>query len=278
MSNQIKADWYKLVHSKLFYVIIGLYGIVLLLYIVLDLSFVGDRILYIGTALGTQSKPFPTFLINGYLNPSHPQFWELLRSSMSSNFFIWIIPVIFLVSYFMKEYTAGTIKLSVAYGISRFRIYLSKLFISIFFLGILYFLVFFLSFTFTVIQNRYFPSLGNWFELIQLILWNDLVMIVFVVFCFTISLLVKNTGIASAVLCVFMFVETIMLAIVRSSLDSLSCIVQIIVKICPLYYWMDISGYYLSHGITADIIRYGTIGIPVLLALSLLKLRRQEIK
>lgn len=282
MLNQIKADYYKLTRSKLLWLGFALYGALLFLYIIVYVCIGHEEMMYMGmTGTSVQRKEIgqsAIFMVGGFADPSHPQFWEIARSTMSSNFLVWINIIVFTTLFVAKEYDTGTIRLSVAYGVSKFKICLSKLVISVLSLAVFYYSFMLLSFGFTVVQSRYSPSFEDWMRMIQLISANFAVLAVFMLLCFTVSLLVKNTGAASAFLCLFLFIEIIALAVLRPHLSSCAPALRLFVKISPMYYLMDISGYYLAHGIFREAVWYCAAGILFLLPVSWLVLRRQEIK
>lgn len=282
MLSQIKADYYKLTRSKLLWLCLVLYGALFFLYIIIYFCIGHDEMMYMGmTGTSTQRKQIgqsAIFMVGGFADQSHPQFWEIARSTMSSNFLVWINIIVFSVLFVAKEYDTGTIKLSVAYGTSKFKIYLSKLLISFLNLAVFYYSFMFLAFVFTVFQSHYSPSIENWMQMLQLISVNFAVLAVFMLSCFTISLLVRNTGAASALLCLFLFVEIIALAVLCPYLSTCATAIQLFVKISPMYYLMDVSGYYLTHGIFQEALWYCAVGIMILLPVSWLILRRQEIK
>lgn len=96
--------------------------------------------------------------------PVMPEFSEIMQSCISCNVFLWIVALILTIQFFCYDYSAGTIKLPIAYGIDRVKVYFAKVIVIVLYNAVCYFLFNAITLCFTCIQIGYTPNIT---ELIQ---------------------------------------------------------------------------------------------------------------
>lgn len=108
MFNQIRAEFYKLFHTKALYLtfalILAVFGIFSIggqqQFVASSSSL--DETWKIGETVG--------FLARAYSDTAHPLIEEIIRTATSYTVFFWLIVLIFSVIFFSREYTDSTIK------------------------------------------------------------------------------------------------------------------------------------------------------------------------
>lgn len=275
MFNQMKADFYKLRHSRLFLCTILTYVLVLLLYFLLyQVSPIGVQFMTSGSGYHERGKELG-FIVKTFFNSQQADFWEISRSAMSMTGFTWMISAIVSIFYFANEYKTGTIKLSVAYGNNKFKIFCSKLVISICYTGAVYYILMFSSLVFTLIRTNHLLSSMECIEFLKLVSLNFLVLVVFVLICLFVVLIFRNVAIATVACYVFIFFGCTLADTTWHSAQS--PIETVFLRTNPVYYWMRICGY--SHsGIVMETFGYCISSMAILLLCAFFILRKQEIK
>ena len=112
MFNQIRAEFYKLFHTKALYLtfalILAVFGIFSIggqqQFVASSSSL--DKTWKIGETVG--------FLARAYSDTAHPLIEEIIRTATSYTVFFWLIVLIFSVIFFSREYTDSTIKIAIA--------------------------------------------------------------------------------------------------------------------------------------------------------------------
>ena len=109
MFNQIRAEFYKLFHTKALYLtfalilaVFGIFSISGQQQFVVSSSSV-DETWKIGETVG--------FLARAYSDQVHPMIEEIIRTATSYTVFFWLIVLIFSVVFFSREYTDSTRKM-----------------------------------------------------------------------------------------------------------------------------------------------------------------------
>lgn len=233
MSNQYKAEWYKFYHSKMPLIIFGV------CISIIFISFAFGDMTFFGAGDGVTS--FIGFQAKCYLSESTPTFLSVARSALAYTAFFWMIGVLFTALFFTKEYSQGTIKLSVAYGTKRSILYLSKA-ITIFVISFLAYCAFVAAFTImeTVISG-YFLTMN---ELMNLCGWTFLCgMVLIALECITIFLcvLIPNTGVVTGICFLYVFAGASVYLMLWSEMETAAIPVKIFVYGNPMYYWLNFS-------------------------------------
>ena len=231
--------------------------ILFLIYLLLgDSSFVYSGQLYpLGNSIG--------FVSNCYRDVNNPLAGEIIRTAMAYTVFIWIVILIFSASFFTKEYSENTIKLSIAYGESRFKLYLSKA-ISIF--------------AHACITLKFIPPISEILILLKLLALNFMVMVVFILITLTLIMIFRNTGLVNTIICCFIFSGALTYMSFWENFNEQSFLIKIFLKVNPIYYWATICSYNLNNNIILQTLNYFAISIVVLALVTYLILKKQEIK
>lgn len=274
MINQLRADYYKLFHSKLFYVICASF---ILSFTAFTAMALGKNIFSMGSVVGHKNgiPLIDGFIGFSYKNLGKPNFWELAYSATAFNGLLWFILMALSIQFISKEYQEGTIKLEVAYGIDIFKVYVSKSIVVISFFEAMLCIFNFAAFAVVSIIEHYTPSFANIISFIGLILLYCLIFSVFALICFTLYIAIKNTVLISTIMPVFMF-STIVIYIMYGFKQPLW--VQCYVKINPFSYMSNASRFWADPAISRNILLYFFISVPILLISSYFILKHQEIK
>lgn len=233
MSNQYKAELYKFYHSKMPIVILGVCISIVLV------SFAFGDIVFFGISDGITN--LIGFQAKCYLSKETPTFIYVARSALAYTAFFWMIGVLFTALFFTKEYTQGTIKLSIAYGTKRSILYYTKA-ITIFSISLIAYFAFVAVFAIIeIIQSGY---LFNTNELINLLGWTFLCGIVLLALeCITIFLcvLIPNTGIVTGICFLYVFSGASVYLMLWNEMEKAAIPMKIFVYGNPMYYWMNFS-------------------------------------
>ncbi|MGX4601773.1 ABC transporter permease subunit [Faecalimicrobium sp. JNUCC 81] len=218
------------------------------------------------------------FISNMYGDINNPAFGEIMRTSMVGTGFIWIIILIMSVSFFMSEYTESTIRISIAYGHSKFKMYISKLIVlSVYSLVSYYFLTFFI-FTHSIIKLNFTPTIGEILTALKLTTLNFLVIEVFIMISLLVSIIVKHIGAISIIVCFFILSLPMVYLMVWDKLASQPILIKIFLKINPMYYWSTISAYNIDNNIIYETVMYVIVATIILISSSYLLLKSEEVK
>ena len=204
MVNQIKAESYKLIHSKVFYIT----GIVVLLlfYMFYNMSG-GAGGFYMGFVTGYIDKipMIEGFLGFVFVDRNKPFICELVSSATVFTCLLWVVLMTLIVQFYLKEFQTGTVKLTVAYGIDKLTVLYAKAIVAIAYFGSLYY-AFCIS-TYLVVCDRLGEAVtgaGMKALLAQTTLFF-MIYIVFTFLVFFVCTLIKNTAVVSALVIVYMY-------------------------------------------------------------------------
>ncbi|WP_343247158.1 ABC transporter permease [Diplocloster hominis] len=233
MRNQYKAEWYKFHHSKMPFIILGVcISIILASFAFGNMTFfgAGDGIT---NSIGFQAKC--------YLSEETPTFISVARSALAYTAFFWMIGVLFTALFFTKEYSQGTIKLSVAYGMKRSILYYTKA-ITIFVISFLTYFAFVA--VFTIVETMLSGYFLNTHELIKLLGWTSLCgMVLIALECITIffCVLIPNTGIVTGICFLYVFSGASVYLMIWSEMEKAAIPMKIFIYGNPMFYWMNFS-------------------------------------
>lgn len=275
MRNQIRADFYKLWHSRQVWIT---FFTVLALFLLFTLMSFGDGTFSMGVA-DKYVEGIPViqgFVGFTYENPDHPQFRELAYSAVSFVGILWIVLLSLAVQFYSKEYSTGAIKLSVAYGISSFTVFFSKFIVVISYFALLFYSFIYMAFILCAMQTGISLQLEHFLSLFKLVSLFYLVLIVFTMLCLTVQTLMRNTAAVTTLMIVFMFSMVILL--IANYEKELPLYLKVYLAVNPMHYLWQAGGYWADSTILRDILLYFGIGLPALTGGSWLILRRQEIK
>ncbi|MGL4363510.1 MAG: ABC transporter permease subunit [Cellulosilyticaceae bacterium] len=275
MLNLLRADWLKLKWSKLPWItLLAVLGLLLIYISAGEAAFMssGNHRELLGEGIG--------FVSGYYGDIQKPLLGEVIRTALSYTAFFWLLILIFSIQFYAKEYTGNTIKLAIAYGHSRVKIYLSKVIVILIYSAITYSTFILGVFTHASISINYQVLPTDIPIILGVVILNYLVMIVFILITLLLCMIIKNTGIVAASMCFY----TIGGAIVYMSeyynllSNQVSLPVKVFIGTHPMYYWMTISAYNFNNNIINETIIYGIAASIILFTTSCMYLRKQEVK
>lgn len=279
MYNQLKSEFLKLKYSKLFTAVPILFLAGLILYGSFSLSTGGTQVFVSEGDEETNAaiQGMIGFFAFTFENIDAPEFSEIMQSCISCNVFLWIAALILTIQFFCYDYSAGTIKLSVAYGIDRVKVYFAKVIVIVLYNAVCYFIFNAITLWFTCLQTGYAPGIVELIQYLSYVGLNFLVMVSFILLCITICICFKNTGIIATVMCLFTLGGAVIYTGIWQNFHS-HAILKYIVLLNPLYYWMNMGALRLEYGLIHEIIVYFVFSLLFLLPLSVILVRKQEFK
>lgn len=272
MYNLVKADFLKLKWSKMYLVSIALIILMLGLYMVNpDVSFIASGDMdTVGNSIG--------FISNINLHSNNYSFNNILRASMSYTVFYWIVILVFSISFFTKEFSQRTIKLFIANGESRFKIYLSKLTVISIFSFILYILLTITMLFYISFKLDYLLNMNEIILSLKIIILNFLAIEVFILLSIYMSIILKNVVISNLTIFLYIFLGMMLYMNVWNHMANQSFLVKLFLKVNPIYYWSTISAYNFNNNIINETIIYFFTSCIILMTLSYLTLKNKEFK
>ncbi len=279
MFNQLKSEFLKLRYSKLFIAIPILFLAGLVLYGSFGISTGGTQLF---VSEGDEETNAAIHGIIGFFaftfeNADAPTFKEIMQSCISCNVFLWVIVLILTIQFFCYDYSAGTIKLPIAYGIDRIKVYLAKVITIIIYSAVCYCLFSFATLLITCVYIGYTPCISEIIQYSGYVGANFLVMISFILLSLTVCICLKNIGIIATVMCLFTLGGAVIYTGIWQNFHS-HMILKFIVWLNPLYYWMNMGTFRLEYGLINEIIRYFIFSLLILLPVSIALIKKQEFK
>lgn len=272
MKKLIISDFLKLIYGKY-----HIYTLISVLSIFIFYCFVGDATLFssgnpynLGEGIG--------FISNIYLDKSNIEFGYILRNIMFSNGIIWIVILFFSSSFFLYEYNCNTIKLTISYGYDKFRIYLSKVIVISIWSLILYYLIAILILIHSINVLRFTITLMDIIEFIKMSIIIFLVIEVFIIITLMLCILFKNSMWVNFIMSLIMVSLPLVYMMVWNKMEKQSILINLFVKLNPMYYLATISAYNFKNNIIFNSIIYSLLGIYLLIGCSKFILNRSEIK
>lgn len=274
MIYQIKAEFYKLFHSRQFTITIGIMAVLMVLLIAMAN---GDGGFYMGIIpeyVGIE--PVQIGFILSLKDAANPTMWEVIYSATVLNVLLWIVLVTLTVNLCLNEFKSGTMKLLVSYGKSRSRIYFAKLFTINAFFGILYFIFNFIG-LFACANIFDYPISG---ELIKntaaLVGLNYLIFVVISAFTLWICLLIKSNIVATALMIIY--IMSMVFIFMSTYEGEPNILLTIYDHINPMYYLMYANTFWAYDEVAVKIILYFIFGLLGFSGLACYTLKKQEIK
>lgn len=275
MFNQLKADYYKLVHSKLFWIIGGL--MIILLCAIFGMSTSNDGF-YMGFAremIGNEPV-LDGFVAFAFEDPAHPSFWEVVYSSTVMTFLQWILLMVLAVQVYSQELTCGTKKLSIAYGKSRLTLFYSKLVVVVSYFGVLYYVFNIVAYIFcTKVTGTGLTGEGMC-EVLKLTTLFFMVFVILAMICMILCSLFQNAVFVSTIILAFMY--SVVFLILGVMDNKIPLPLNIYFHINPMYYLWKASGYWAYPSIAKEIVIYFCVGFVALSILVNFIENKHEIK
>lgn len=275
MVNQIKAESYKLIHSKVFY-IIGI--VVLLLFFMFYNMSGGAGGFYMGVVTGyiDNMPKIEGFLGFVFVDRNQPLICELVSSATVFTCLLWVAFMALIVQFYLKEFHDGTVKLTIAYGINRLTVLYAKAIVVIVYFGCLYY-AFCISAYFVVCGRLGVAVTGAGMK--ALLTQTSLFFMIYIVFTFVIFFvctLIKNTAVVSSLIIVFMYSMIFLLLATYDRVTPL--VLKIYNHLNPMYYLWKTSSYWADGRIVNEIVIFFFAGIVILSAGISYIFKKQEVK
>lgn len=274
MLNQLRAECYKLLHTKALYITLLLIAIV---YVIFSVG--GEQMFLTAGYVNTPGQGDSIgFISRVYAEPSAPVEGELVRTAMSYTIFFWIIALIFAVLFYTREMSASTMKIAIAGGRSRATFFFAK-FLTIAFVTLFCYTLFVVCVF--VIECRRMKVLLTW-EVLQpfchTLGLNLLVFIAFLSLTLMLCVLFRQTAIVVVLVCFFLFSGALITMSSFGEMTAQPWGVLIYLFCNPIYYWMRICGYDVSSALAHGVLIYTVLSTLLTLGISLVKLVRQDIR
>ena len=273
MFNQIRAEFYKLFHTKALYLtfalILAVFGIFSIggqqQFVVSSSSL--DGTWKIGETVG--------FLARAYSDTAHPMIEEIIRTATSYTVFFWLIVLIFSVIFFSREYTDSTIKIAIASGQSRIKFFVAKYIVITITSIFLYFSFIMIAF---IIECAKFNVPIQLFPMLKIAGLNCMVMGAFIGITLMLCVIFKHTAIVVGAMSLFTFSGPLIYMMTWDNMSVQSWRVLTYLKINPMYYWMNTCSYNMINHLEINILTYFVGTVIITFLVSALILRKQEIR
>ena len=272
MYNQIRAEFYKLFHTKALYLtfalilaVFGIFSIGGQQQFVVSSSSV-DETWKIGETVG--------FLARAYSDQVHPMIEEIIRTATSYTVFFWLIVLIFSVVFFSREYTDSTIKIAIASGQSRLKFFIAKYIVITVTSIILYFSFIMVAF---IIECTKYNVPIQLLPMLKIAGLNCMVMGAFIGITLMLCVIFKHTAIVVGTMSLFTFSGPLIYMMTWDNMSAQSWRVLTYLKINPMYYWMNTCSYNMVNHLEINILLYFVGTVIITFLVSALILRKQEI-
>lgn len=273
MFNQIRAEFYKLFHTKALYLtfalILAVFGIFSIggqqQFVASSSSL--DKTWKIGETVG--------FLARAYSDTAHPLIEEIIRTATSYTVFFWLIVLIFSVIFFSREYTDSTIKIAIASGQSRIKFFVAKYIVISITSIFLYFSFIMIAF---IIECTKFNIPIQLFPMLKIAGLNCMIMGAFIGITLMLCVIFKHTAIVVGAMSLFTFSGPLIYMMTWDNMSTQSWRVLTYLKINPMYYWMNTCSYNMINNLEINILIYFVGTVIITFLVSALILRKQEIR
>jgi len=273
MRNQIKAEIYKLFHSKQY--IIAIVVMVAFAALTVLLSS-GDGGFYMGFIIDNiDNNPVQFGFMLNFEDKLNPAAWEVIYSAAVMNVLMWIILVSMTVHTFLSEFKDATMKLMVSYGGSRLRIYFSKLFAVNVYYGIIYMI--YSIVTVILCSNTRGVTVSGEMIMNSLKLGLLYFLIYIVISCVTalVCLLTRNSIMSTTI--VVLYIISLIFVFLITGGSSKNLLVNVYFYINPMYYLMRASAFWAKGEVIKEILIYFCCAFSALSAASCYRLKKMEI-
>ena len=271
MFNQIRAEFYKLFHTKALYLtfalILAVFGIFSIggqqQFVASSSSL--DETWKIGETVG--------FLARAYSDTAHPLIEEIIRTATSYTVFFWLIVLIFSVIFFSREYTDSTIKIAIASGQSRIKFFVAKYIVISITSIFLYFSFIMIAF---IIECAKFNIPIQLFPMLKIAGLNCMIMGAFIGITLMLCVIFKHTAIVVGAMSLFTFSGPLIYMMTWDNMSTQSWRVLTYLKINPMYYWMNTCSYNMINNLEINILIYFVGTVIITFLVSAFILRKQE--
>lgn len=276
MCRQVKTEFYKLSHTTALFMMLALFGCLLLAF-----SVCGEvQIMVSGSGMQEGWKIGETvgFFVRTYGDAGHPMAEEVIRTATSFTSFYWLAVLIFSVVFFSREYTDSTIKIAIAGGKSRAVFFLAKYVVVVVAGCVLYFLFMAIAFLEECIRARLAITLYVAGNLLKVSTLNCLIMLAFIGITLMLCVVFQHVAVVVGIMSLFTFSGPVIYMMVWDRMPSQPWMVQFYLKGNPMYYWMNICAYNWNGNIALSTVVYCFITTIITVGISVLILSRREIR
>lgn len=215
------------------------------------------------------------FLARAYSDQVHPMIEEIIRTATSYTVFFWLIVLIFSVVFFSREYTDSTIKIAIASGQSRLKFFIAKYIVITVTSIILYFLFIMVAF---IIECTKYNVPIQFLPMLKIAGLNCMVMGAFIGITLMLCVIFKHTAIVVGTMSLFTFSGPLIYMMTWDNMSAQSWRVLTYLKINPMYYWMNTCSYNMVNHLEINILLYFVGTVIITFLVSVLILRKQEIR
>lgn len=275
LRNQLRADFYKLRHSRLFWITAFL---VLIIFIALCVMSFGSDGFYMGFArefIGVEPV-LDGFVAFAFEDRANPSMWEVIYSATGFTFILWLVLLVLTVQFFTKEFTTGTVKLSIAFGTNKSILFFSKLIVILTYYGILFYAYNILAFIYCCFKTGLPLTATGMVYLLKLTTLFFMILVVFTMFCMVMCIIFPNPVLV--ITCMIAFMYSYIFMILGTYGKELSTTVKLYFSCNPMNYLWTASGFWAYPEITYNIFRFFIVGSVVLSISACLIQERKEVK
>ena len=240
MFNQIRAEFYKLFHTKALYLT---FALILAVFVI--------------------------FSIGGQ------QQFVASSSSLDETWKIGETVLIFSVIFFSREYTDSPIKIAIASGQSRIKFFVAKYIVISITSIFLYFSFIMIAF---IIECAKFNIPIQLFPMLKIAGLNCMIMGAFIGITLMLCVIFKHTAIVVGAMSLFTFSGPLIYMMTWDNMSTQSWRVLTYLKINPMYYWMNTCSYNMINNLEINILIYFVGTVIITFLVSALILRKQEIR
>lgn len=259
MYRQLKAEFYKLIHTYVFFLLPLLF---LVSFFILTRTTNGVYILY--SNWGENSIGFFSFLQSSGTSYTIS---DLTNTIISPSWGIWILVMLLTISFFYKDYLLKTVNLSYTYGASTTTIFFSKIITVILYFSICYILFSIICCIYCVSFMSIKLNLTVILKVIKVLLLCYLIFISFSVTCIFITALTNSVLVSTTIISIGTLVSAYLLIVTWTP----SSRTPFYFLLSPMYYLMSVA----HRPIVSEIIIYSLFNFILLIPCSIIILKKR---
>ena len=272
MIAQIRAEIYKLRHTRAFAFTIIAYILLLILF-----QQSGPILLMVAGNLADPNQSI------GFFKGAAPGIDGttqlcVLRSAHSFLIFSWIIGLSLCISFFGRENENRTTSLYVCHGGKIERLYFCKAAVAYIVVAVLQILFTILCLALSALELGYYLTIRDILQTTIVSILNTLVLLAFLSLAVLILTILHSRFVTQFLLCFFPLAGIFAYQTNFSNFESLPTILQFFAKLLPTYYWSNISSLRFVGNIAVESILYSVVLFCVTLCVTIAIVNRREMK
>ena len=273
MTNQIRAELYKLFKSK------SLLKMIIVVAIIIVMAMYGGETVFGGGVIENDGQLIRFGFQTGlYYDSLNPMFFEIVGNALGCTWIYIFASMVFTLNRYCKEYKENTVKIAVASGVSRIKIFLTKYLVILIVVIVLYCVLCAALFMVEVNRMDFILTSTNIIEYFKLISANCFVYIALTSIILLFCVIVKNTGVISTVMTIYLFAPLFLFVMYIMDPLGMNLIFEIILFTNPMFYWLKISCGSVDIQLLNQLFTYVALCTTICLGSSIIVLRKQEIK